>query len=328
MAMMPRFAVILGNFGNRSDRFLTSGYGEDRTLTQLFDAAASVEDLAGVELVGHWHVRPDNVEPVRDELARTGLAAVSIIPDHFSRQVWGKGAFCSNDAAVRRQAVQETMEIMDVAAAIGCGVVSLWPGQDGYDYPFQADYLQARDWLVEGVRACADHRTDVRLSLEYKVREPRNHSYISTVGTTLMLVQEIDRPTVGVTIDVGHALAAGENMAESVALLSRYGDKLFHLHFNDNYRSWDDDMIVGSVHTVEFLELLYWLDRVGYDGWYSMDQYPYREEPVAAIRESIQWLKGMHRVLERIGYERIAETIRTGDATQASAMVREALAPA
>ena len=46
------------------------------------------------------------------------------------------------------------------------------------------------------------------------------------------------------------------------------------MHFNDNYRLWDDDMIVGSVHTIEYLELLYWLDRVGYDGYLSMDQYP------------------------------------------------------
>lgn len=60
---------------------------------------------------------------------------------------------------------------------------------------------------------------------------------------------------------------AYENPAETVALLKRYGDKLFHVHMNDNYRYWDDDMIVGSVHTIETLEFFYWLQRTGYDGW-------------------------------------------------------------
>ena len=44
-------------------------------------------------------------------------------------------------------------------------------------------------------------------------------------------------------------------MAEAAVLLRTTGKKLFHIHFNDNYRSWDDDMIVGSVHLVEFVEL-------------------------------------------------------------------------
>ena len=166
MAEATKFAVILANFGNRSDRYCGEGYGEDRTVSQLFDAAASVADLSGVELIGEWNIRKDNVRFIQDELARTGLQAVSIIPDHFAQRRWGKGAFCSRDSAIRRQAVEETMAMMDAAAEIGCPVVSLWPGQDGFDYPFQADYLLERDWLVEGIRACADHRTDVRVSIE------------------------------------------------------------------------------------------------------------------------------------------------------------------
>ena len=35
-----KYSVIISNFGNRSDRFL-SGYGEDRTLEQLFDRPRS-----------------------------------------------------------------------------------------------------------------------------------------------------------------------------------------------------------------------------------------------------------------------------------------------
>ena len=39
-----------------------------------------------------------------------------------------------------------------------------------------------------------------------------------------MLVNEIDRPNMGLTMDVGHMLMAGENPAQSISMV---GDKMF-----------------------------------------------------------------------------------------------------
>ncbi len=93
---------------------------------------------------------------------------------------------------------------------------------------------------------------------------------------------------VGVTVDVGHALVAGENVAEAVYRLIRAG-KLFHMHFNDNYTAWDDDMIVGSVHTVAFIE----------------------------------WLRALSGKLEAYGYEKIGELISRGMAVEITREIRE-----
>lgn len=321
---LDKYSVILSNFGNRSDRFLSS-YGEDRTLAQLFDAAERVDGLSGVELVGTWHITTANVREIGELLQEHGLRLVSIIPDHFATQLYSKGAFTSRDPGVRAQAIVDTKAMMDAAAELGCDLVNVWNGQDGYDYPFQADYLQEHDWLVAGISECARHRRDVRISLEYKPKEPRNHSYLANATGTLLVAQETGMPNVGVTIDVGHALVAYENVAESIAILARAGNRLFHIHVNDNYRLWDDDMIVASVHTIEYLEILYWLDRVGYTGYLSLDQYPYREEPERAIEESISWLRALRTAISRVGSPRIDDILRRGDATEASRMAREAI---
>ena len=71
-----------------------------------------------------------------------------------------------------------------------------------------------------------------------------------------------------------------------------------HLHFNDNYGDWDDDMMVGSVHLWETLEALYWADRVGYDSWYNLDIYPYRVEPAVATKQSIENIKSLRALLD------------------------------
>ena len=78
------------------------------------------------------------------------------------------GTFSAADSKVRREAVEVTKRTIDFAEATGPGIVNLWLGQDGFDYPFQADYGEQWQNMVEGVRLCADYKPSVRLALEFK----------------------------------------------------------------------------------------------------------------------------------------------------------------
>lgn len=319
-----KYSVILGNLGNTCDRFCSSGYKQNPDTMTMLKSAARIDGVSGVELVGTWDIRPDNAKQMGQSLKSLGLQCVSIIPDHFSQAVYGKGAFTSRDARVRRKAIDDTLETCRIAQSLGCGLINIWNGQDGYDYPLQADYSLERDWLTQGVRVCAKAFPKLRFALEYKPKEPRTHSYLARMADTLMVCQEVGLSNVGVTIDVGHSFVAGENVAEAALLAQRASDRLFHMHFNDNYRAWDDDMIVGSVHTVEYIELLYWLDRSGYKGWYSMDQYPYREDARRALSESVTWLRGLQKLVNA-NRKRIDALLKEGDATKSSALLRRML---
>lgn len=325
MLKNPRFSAILSILGSCSDRFVPSGYSPPKNLTELFDAALKVPDLQAVELIGDWHISRENVKLIQSELTRTGLKVAAIIPNIFGHQKWGKGSFTAKDIETRKAAISETKTMMDIAAELKCDLINLWLGQDGYDYSFQADYIQEWDWLITGLRECADHRKDVKLSLEYKIKEPRVHLYVATMSKALLIEQEIDRENIGITVDVGHSLNCYENVAESIAILKKRGNKLFHLHLNDNYRLWDDDLMVGSIHIIEYLELLYWLEKIDYQGWYSFDQYPYREDGIKALQESILWIKGLQNLISKINTNNLERLIREGDPTEASSFLRRAL---
>jgi len=320
-----RFSANINTFNACADRYVLSGYGDRLTTEQLIKAATKVDGLSGVEVVGFWHVNDNNVAQVNRQIRDAGLEVTCVTPDIWASAKWGKGSFASNDPKIREAAIQEVKKSMEWAHQMDCKVVDLWFGQDGYDYPLQADYLSAWDRLIEGTIECAEYLPDVNLVIEYKPKEPRTHCFIGTVGKTLLLLEKVDRPNVGAMIDVGHSLMAYEVTAESAALLHHFGNKLFYMHFNDNWRLWDDDMTAGSVHTIELLELLYWLDRVGYDGWYALDIFPYREDGVEAATESIRWIQGLHGLLDKIGRQRIAELVAESDAMGASRLIREAL---
>lgn len=325
--MKPRYSVILGNLGNTCDRFLPTGYKEKRTPREMIREAAAIPGLAGLELVGSWDITRKNAAEMKRLLRGHGLACVSIIPDLFSQQRWGRGSFSSKDPAIRAQALEESRIVGGLARELGCGLVNLWLGQDGYDYPLQSHYDRERGWLAEGLHTLAAGFPDLRFALEYKPKEPRTHSFQARAGDTLLMAHEIGLPNVGVCIDTGHALMAGENLAEAAVLLHRHGQRLFHLHFNDNYRTWDDDMIVGSLHFVEYLELCFWLRELDYRGWYSMDQYPYREDGAAAVRESVRFLQGVDALLTAKTSARLRALVAAGDATHSTAFVRELILP-
>lgn len=318
-----RFGACLPTFGNCADRYCLSGYGGGgATMEEMLDLATTVKGLDGLELVGNWHVNDKNIRDVAKMFANRKLKICMLVPDLWTQAKWGRGSLAAPDAPTRRAAVDEVRKVMDWAADLGCPYVDVWPGQDGYDYCFQADYVEAWKWLSDGVAACAAHNDKVRVLVEYKPREPRTHCFVDHVGTVLLLLQGMDN--VGVLLDIGHAMQGGENVAAAAALLSRYG-KLDYLHLNDNHGDWDEDMMVGSVHLVAYLELAYWLKRLDYRGWLTLDIFPYREDGVKAATQCYAWMEAFFRAIDRVGMSEVRDIIRRGDATDATALVRRAL---
>ena len=326
MSKERRFALGVWAFGKTGDRFVLSGYKESRPVEECIELAAKVPGIKGVEINYPSQLTDQNIERIRRALKDNGLEVAAVGADLSCSAEWAFGSLSALSREVRDKAISIGKRTVEIAAELGASVANFWLGQDGYDYPFQADYPAAWDLLVSGLRECASVRGDVRVSLEYKPREPRNHCFIATAGKALCLANEIGLENVGVTIDVGHALYAYEDVAESAALLARH-KKLFHMHFNDNYRFWDDDMMVGSVHFIEYLELIYWLDRLNYEGWYSLDLFPYREDSLKTCTESIEFLNGLSNLIERIGKGQIAAHIQRGDAVGLLSMVRKYTLP-
>lgn len=147
--MNNKYSVILGNLGNTCDRFLPTGYKDVAPKREMIRQAAAIPGVKGIELVGTWDITEQNADEVAGWLKEEDLACVSIIPDLFSQKRWGNGSFSAKDPAIRKQAAEETRAVCRIARRLGCPVIDLWLGQDGYDYPLTADYRSQTAWLVE-----------------------------------------------------------------------------------------------------------------------------------------------------------------------------------
>lgn len=320
---MYNYSVILGNLGNTCDRFC-KGYKDNPTTEEMLARAVKIPHVKGIELVGTWDIRPDNVKDMKKRMEDYGKTCVSIIPDVFTAKEYGKGTITHIDPVIRRQSLDYLRQMSEIALEMNCNIVNLWMAQDGYDYFLTTDYNQKRDWLREGTMQLAKEFPTLKYALEYKPKEPRNYSFHARMADTILAAQETGCENVGICLDTGHGFVAGENVAEAVVMAKRAGDMLFHMHFNDNHGSWDDDMIVGSVHSTVYVDLLLSLKKTGYNGWLSMDQYPYREDATDAIAESILWVRRFEQIVEE-NLEELEALIQKNDAVATSAFMRRVL---
>lgn len=320
--MKRKYSVFLGNVGTCNDRHCPQYSDKKFSLEEKFERVSSIDLMTGVDLVTDAEML-NNMDIVRSSIKKTGLKVASIVVDLFGAPQWRQGSLSSVYPEVRKEAVEAVKKTMDIAEELGCEFITIWPGQDGYDYMFQANYIQERTWFADGVREACQYKPNIGIALEYKTREPRTHNYINTVGTTILTVKEVGEPNCGIALDVGHAFFAYENSAESVALMNKWGGNLMHIHINDNYSYADDDLIVGSNRTIEYLELIYWLRKTGYEGWYTMDQFPYREDGKEAIQESVYWLDKLESVIDNADTTEIDKTIAKKDAIASNQLSRK-----
>jgi xylose isomerase len=306
-----KFSANASFFGQRQDRF--NQYQPARPLEEKIALIASVEGLTGVELkypadlhdLDHARTLCDDHELI--------IAAVNVDTKDVTRFL--HGALAAQSAGARSQAAARLREGMDVAAALGVNIVTTCPIADGYDYPFQVDFVTAWGYLIDTVRSVVAHRSDIRLLLEYQPHEPHARNLLDNVGKVLHVCAEVAAPNLGANLDIGHSFAARESPAEAVALLASKG-LLGYLHTNDNTGDGGDwDMVSGTVHFWHWLETLYTLDRIGYDGWFGADIMPKHIGPAEAYAANIRMIERMSALIERIGFDTLTGMIQRHNGT-------------
>ena len=139
--------------------------------------------------------------------------------------------------------------------------------------------------MIVGYKAVASSEEcrSLKLSVEFKPTDEKSRfSFIPTTGAALLLVDAVGEPNFGLTLDVGHTLAAGENPAQSIAMAASR-NALFGVQLGDGHTRLgaEDGLMFASVHPHAAMELVRALRRISYAGVLYFDTFPLNEDPVA-----------------------------------------------
>ena len=322
---ISRYATRLNSFGSAPHLFWPDLSGKPSTV-QLIERAATVEGLTDLDLNYPDHVAGEP-KALAARIADLGLAINGLAMRYYTNPAFKRGAFTNPDRSVRQEAIDMTRRGIDVAREMGADLMTIWLGQDGFDYNFQLDYDQAWSWEIEGIREVARHDPDCRISIEYKPDEPRAQSLLRDAATTLLALDEVAAPNVGVTLDFAHSLYAGEQPAFVAHLIHRRS-RLLGVHLNDGYSKRDDGLMVGAVHLRSTLELLRQVRRDGYQGALYFDTFPDASglDPVAECEANIATVERLLKVAATLdANNRLSEALAEQDAVASQRIVNEAL---
>jgi xylose isomerase len=323
-------------FGSMATRFNPGGYKPELAgATTVDKVRTAVEGLGDLMDDYEFHypqeLNRDNLDRVRDALDGHGIYAVAT-GTHLNPR-FGKGGLSSPDDAVRRDALAEALEAAALAGDIGSQMI-LWPGVEGYNYPFQTPYAESWARFVDGVgqvaTACAER--GVTLLLEHKNSEPAMKIFMRNIGMTLHVIHKLRAQGIDnvlVNMDWQHLIMNGENLAEYAALLASEG-LLGHQHANSGWGTFDDDNMVGATAFMETIELAVELRRAGYgrDGderRLGFDLYPYTEDAVGAVTRSVLQWRFIDGVAARVDGDELRAAQQAKDAVRAYELVYAAL---
>jgi xylose isomerase len=323
-------------FGGMVTRFNPGGYKPElagvSTAAKVRTAVHGLGDLMDdYEFHYPQELSPENLDEVREALEGHGIYAIAT-GTHLNPR-YGKGGLTSPDEATRAEALSEALNAASFAGEIGAQMV-LWPGVEGYNYPFQTPYTESWAWFIDGVgqvaARCAESGTT--LFLEHKNSEPAMKIFMRNVGMTLHVIHSLRRQgidNVKVNMDWQHLIMNGENLAEYAALLAAEG-LLGHQHANSGWGTFDDDNMVGATAFMETLELAVELRRAGYGVGddprrLGFDLYPYTEDAVGAVKRSVLHWQFIDGIAAKLDGPALREAQLEKDAVRAYELVYAAL---
>ena len=293
--------MFTNKFATRLNSFKSKWPSNEKPTTiELIKRASKVEGLTHLDLN-----YPDHSEPsIREISAITndcGLAINGLAMRYYTNPAFKLGAFTNPNKKVRQEAIDLTKAAIDALREIDSNLLTIWLGQDGFDYGFQVDYKKIWDDEINAIREVAEYDKDCLVSIEYKPNEPRAYSLLSNLGTTLLAIKDINLKNIGVTIDFAHILYSNEQPALVAALIDKHS-QILGLHLNDGYGKRDDGLMVGSVHQLATIELLYHITKSKYQGPIYFDTFPdtTNMDPIKECELNISTVKQQLKLVDKL----------------------------
>jgi sugar phosphate isomerase/epimerase len=266
--------------------FSTNAY-----LKHPFDQAASrlaslgyegLELLADVPHAWPAGLLEESKRAIRATMDRLGLQFSNInafmmnaVADH--RQPYWHPSFIEPDAGYRQVRIDHTRRALSLCAELGAPHITTEPG--GPLAPGQSRQ-DAIDLFVEALEPLADHAHKLGVLL---LIEPEPDLLLETTDQYLEVAERLNAPSIGLNFDVGHAYCVAEDLPRSIARLAPHTR---HYHLEDIAATRVHHHLVPGAGAIDFAKVIAAIRTTGYDGWLTVELYPYLDDPDAAARRA------------------------------------------
>lgn len=257
----------------------------------LKEALGHIKDIGfkAVEIVADEH--PGLLEEglarqeLLDTLSNLSLAVANINANTAREPgspdaMHGMSFLSSNEEALRRRHILYAMKAIDLAVITDSPCISITSGPAPQS---RSATVRARESFVTSLHEILDYagRKGIKVGIEY---EPG--LLISRAEDIERILVEFDSDTLGVNLDVGHAVVIGENPAE---IIRNFANAILNIHVEDIRQRRHHHLIPGD-GDMNFQAIFRALDEISYKGFLTVELYTYRHSPVEAGKKAFAFL--------------------------------------
>ncbi|MEM1304748.1 MAG: sugar phosphate isomerase/epimerase family protein, partial [Planctomycetota bacterium] len=181
--------------------------------------------------------------------------------------------------AIRREHTKRSLQL---AKELGAPHITTEPGGPAFE---GQSTTQALDLFYEEFAPCLEVAESLGVGL---LIEPEPELLIEKFGEYLAFVDRFDSPLLGLNFDIGHAYCVGEDPQDWV---ERMAPHTVHYHFEDIASTRVHQHLIPGHGAVDFRSTIDAIRRTDYDGWITVELYPYGDDPDAAAREAYAYLQ-------------------------------------
>lgn len=280
-------------------------YGDEPTIRQYEEFAvwAAGMGFAGIELAAFSarHFSRDFTDPAAVRALGARCRALGIAVNAFEAGHL-RHLTVSEDPTVRRQATDGLARALEVAQALGTGLVYLhsaphpsWKIEfrrlyDEYTPPIRVEIPPGFAWdsawaqyrsTVEEMASLAEAE-GMRLALEI-----RPYEMVSNADGMCRLMEAVGSPALGVVFDTGHFLVQKELLPVAIEKLA---GRIFLVHLADNNGVEDHHWAPGK-GAVPWESVLRALSKAGYSGFANIDVAGTYDDITAEIRAGRDFIR-------------------------------------
>jgi sugar phosphate isomerase/epimerase len=244
---------------------------------------AGVEIMADVPHAWPAYMLPEQKQAIRHALADNKLAISNINSFMMHavndpRQKYWHPSWIEPDRHYRQIRIDHTKRALTLAKELGAPCITTEPG--GPVEPGQS-WSTALRLFVEMLKPVAEHAEKEGVLL---LVEPEPGLLIETVDQFLEFMRYIDSPAVGMNFDIGHAYCVKDDPAETIPKVAKY---IRHFHLEDIAATRVHHHLVPGEGAIDFSAAIRAIRAIKYDGWITIELYPYIDDPDEAARTAL-----------------------------------------
>jgi len=225
-----------------------------------------------------------DIEAVAAALYKKDMAVSNInaFMLHAIGDTW-RPSWIETEPRQRQQRIQHTLNCLDLAAALNAPTISTEPGG-----PLEGmDRAQGESLFREGLLAVAERARQRGVKV---LIEPEPGLLLETSRQFLDFIPGLDPEVFGLNFDIGHFYCVGEDPGGLVPLLALYTG---HFHLEDIAETREHHHLLPGAGAIDLAAILKAIDESGYQGFVTVELYPYEDQPIKAAEQAYEYLSGL-----------------------------------